>query len=133
LRQLEDRLNLVQSLKRKYGGTLESVAAFGEKAAAQLAALEGRAEFLATLTQREKTARAALEKTAADLSKARKKIAGPLGEKISQELRALGFNKALFQIELTPAATKWNLFSRRTWAKRPARCARSPRAARWPA
>jgi DNA repair protein RecN (Recombination protein N) len=104
LRQLEDRLNLVQSLKRKYGGTMESVAAFGEKAAAQLAALEGRAEFLATLAQREKAARAALEKAAAELSKARRKIAGPLGEKISQELRALGFNKALFQVEITPAA-----------------------------
>jgi DNA repair protein RecN (Recombination protein N) len=103
LRQLEDRLNLVQSLKRKYGGTMESVRAFGEKAAAQLATLEGRAEFLATLAQREKAARSALEKAAAELSKARRKIAGPLGEKISQELRALGFNKALFQVEITPA------------------------------
>jgi DNA repair protein RecN (Recombination protein N) len=104
LRQLEDRLNLVQSLKRKYGGTVESVAAFGEKASAQLAALEGRAEFLATLAEREKAARSALEKAAAELSKARRKIAGPLGEKISQELRALGFNKALFQVDMTPAA-----------------------------
>src|SRR5471032_326579 len=104
LRQLEDRLNLVQSLKRKYGGTMEAVIAFGEKAAAQLAALEGSAEFLATLAQREKAARGALEKAAGELTKARRKIAGPLGEKISQEMRALGFNKALFQIEITAAA-----------------------------
>jgi DNA repair protein RecN (Recombination protein N) len=103
LRQLEDRLNLVQSLKRKYGGTMEAVIAFGEKAAAQLATLESSAEFLATLAQREKAAQGALEKAAAELTKARKKIAGPLGEKISQELRALGFNKALFQVEITPA------------------------------
>jgi DNA repair protein RecN (Recombination protein N) len=103
LRQLEDRLNLVQSLKRKYGGSVEGVLAFGEKAAAQLAALEGSAEFLATLGQREKSARGELDKAAAELSKARRKIAGPLGEKISQELRALGFNKALFQVEITPA------------------------------
>jgi len=105
LRQLEERLNLVQSLKRKYGGTVEAVLAFGETAASQLTALEGSAEFLAALAGREKAARAALEKAAADLSKARKKIAGPLGEKISQELRALGFNKAVFQIELTPASS----------------------------
>lgn len=102
LRQLEDRLNLVQSLKRKYGGTIENVRAFGERASAQLAALEGRSEFLATLAQREKAARQALEKAAAELGQARRKIARPLGEKISQELRALGFNKALFQIELSP-------------------------------
>jgi DNA repair protein RecN (Recombination protein N) len=104
LRQLEDRLNFVQSLKRKYGGTVENVIAFGEKAASQLAALEGRAEFLATLAQREKTARATLDKAAAELTKARRKIAGPLGEKISQELRALGFTKSTFQVEITPAA-----------------------------
>ncbi len=104
LRQLEDRLNLVQSLKRKYGGTIENVQAFGEKAAAQLAALEGRAEHLATLAAREKAARDALGKAAVDLTKSRKKIAGPLGEKISQELRALGFNKALFAVEISVAA-----------------------------
>jgi DNA repair protein RecN (Recombination protein N) len=103
LRQLEERLNLVQSLKRKYGGTVESILAFGEKAGTQLAALEGRSEFLATLSQREKAARSALEKAAADLSKARRKIAGPLGEKISQELRALGFNKALFEVQVNAA------------------------------
>jgi DNA repair protein RecN (Recombination protein N) len=102
LRQLEDRLNLVQSLKRKYGGSVENVIAFGEKAAAQLAALEDRAELLATLSKREKAAREALDKTAEDLSRARKKIAGPLGEKISQELRALGFAKAVFRVDLSP-------------------------------
>ncbi|HEY0256114.1 MAG TPA: DNA repair protein RecN [Candidatus Methylacidiphilales bacterium] len=101
LRQLEDRLNLVQSLKRKYGGTVENVIAFGAKASSQLAALEGRTEFLAAIGQREKIAKTALEKAATELSKARQKIAGPLGDKISQELRALGFNKALFQIELS--------------------------------
>jgi DNA repair protein RecN (Recombination protein N) len=103
LRQLEDRLNLIQSLKRKYGGSMDAVIAFGEKAASQLATLESSAEFLAALAGREKAARGALEKAAADLTKARKKIAVPLGEKISQELRALGFNKALFQVEITPA------------------------------
>jgi DNA repair protein RecN (Recombination protein N) len=100
LRKLEDRLNLVQSLKRKYGGAVEAILAFGAKAATQLAALESRAEFLATLEAREKTARTALEKAANQLSQARQRIAGPLGEKISQELRALGFNKALFQVQL---------------------------------
>ena len=102
LRQLEDRLNLIQSLKRKYGGAVEAVLAFAEKAAGQLAALEGRAEFMATLAQREKAATSALEKAAAELSQARAKIAGPLGEKITRELQALGFNKALFRVDLSP-------------------------------
>ncbi|HUB68625.1 MAG TPA: DNA repair protein RecN [Candidatus Methylacidiphilales bacterium] len=104
LRQLEERFNLIQSLKRKYGGSIENILAFGEKAAAQLTALESRAEFLATLSQRESAARSALEKACAELSGARAKIAGPLDEKISRELRALGFNQARFQIELTRAS-----------------------------
>jgi DNA repair protein RecN (Recombination protein N) len=104
LRQLEERLNLVQSLKRKYGGSVESVIAFGEKAAAQLAVLEDRSEFLAKLAQREKAARQALDDAAAKLSSARKKTGKPLAEKIAQELRGLGFKKASFAIEITPAA-----------------------------
>ena len=104
MRQLEERLNLVQSLKRKYGGSLENVVAFGEKAAAQLAALEDRGEFLAKLAQREKTARQALGDAAAKLTTARRKVSKPLAEKIAQELRGLGFKKSSFAIEMTPAA-----------------------------
>jgi DNA repair protein RecN (Recombination protein N) len=104
LRQLEDRLNLVQSLKRKYGGTVENVIAFGGKASAQLAALEDRGEFLAKLAQREKAARLALDDAATRLTAARKKISKPLAEKIALELRSLGFKKASFALEITPAA-----------------------------
>jgi DNA repair protein RecN (Recombination protein N) len=104
LHKLEERLNLVQTVKRKYGGTIEAVLAFAENAGTQLAALEGREGFLANLAEREKAARADLEKAAGALSRARKKIIGPLGEKISQELHALGFKKALFQVELKSAA-----------------------------
>ena len=103
MRKLEDRLNQVQSLKRKYGGSVESTLAFAENATTQLAALEGREEFLANLAKREKAAAFELEKAAGDLSRARKKIIGPLGDKISQELHGLGFKKALFEIELNAA------------------------------
>jgi DNA repair protein RecN (Recombination protein N) len=104
LRELEDRLNLVQSLKRKYGGSVEGVIAFGAKSAAQLAALEDSGEFLAKLAQREKAARQALDGAGAKLTQARRKISKTLAEKIEQELRGLGFKKASFAIEITPAA-----------------------------
>ena len=100
LRELEERLNLVQSLKRKYGGSIEAVLAFGDKAEGQLTALEGRTEFLATLAKREQAARLALDEAAAKLGQARRKVSKPLAEKISQELRGLGFKKSIFQIEL---------------------------------
>ena len=49
MRQVEERYNLVQTLKRKYGGSLQEVITFGEKAAKRLADLEGRDEALAKL------------------------------------------------------------------------------------
>jgi DNA repair protein RecN (Recombination protein N) len=103
LRQLEDRLNFVQSLKRKYGGTVEAAMAFGEKAATQLAALEDRGQFLAKLAGREKIAHQELDAAATKLTAARRKVAKPLAEKIAQELRGLGFKKSSFAIEITPA------------------------------
>ena len=141
LRQLEDRLNLVQGLKRKYGGTIEAVLGLRRKSR-DPTGRPGRPDRIFGLVDaaREKVARSALEKAAAELSRARGKIASPLGEKISQELRALGFKQALFarskSLRLRDrapwAATKWNLFSRPTRGKRPVRYARLPRAARWP-
>ena len=49
LRELEERLNLVQSLNRKYGATLVEVIAFGEEARRKLQSLEQRDEELSRL------------------------------------------------------------------------------------
>ena len=49
LASLEERVNLAQSLKRKYGGSIEAVNAFGAEAAQKLATLESRDEELARL------------------------------------------------------------------------------------
>ena len=104
LRQLEDRLNLVQSLKRKYGGTMEAVIAFGEKAASQLAALESSAEFLATLAERKRPLvahwkrprRNYRRRDARSPGRSVKRFRRNCGRLVSARLR-------LFQIEITPA------------------------------
>ncbi|MEC8973235.1 MAG: DNA repair protein RecN, partial [Verrucomicrobiota bacterium] len=49
MKQVEERYNLVQTLKRKYGSTLAEVIEFGAKAAQRLAALAGRDEELTRL------------------------------------------------------------------------------------
>jgi DNA repair protein RecN (Recombination protein N) len=103
LQKLEDRLNRVLALKRKYGGSVESILAARDKSAAQLASLQGSAELIRTLAAREKAARTALGEAAAKLTEARRKVAGPLAEKVTQELRGLGFKKSQFEIELRAA------------------------------
>src|SRR6185295_16721783 len=49
LQEIEERLNLIHSLKRKYGATLAKVLAFGEKARRKLESLQSRDAELARL------------------------------------------------------------------------------------
>lgn len=104
LNQLEERLNLIQKLKKKYGPTLAEVITHGEHAAEELASLQSSDETLAKLAAEESAAQKAFAAAAQKLSTARQKAAAPLGEKIQKELRGLGFSKALFRIDLTPLA-----------------------------
>lgn len=99
LRDLEDRLNLLQSLKRKYGPTLDDVIEFGRKAAEELESLQSRETELARLDEEIQKAEATLGEISKKLTRARVKVAKPLAEKIQGELRGLGFQKALFAIE----------------------------------
>ena len=103
LAELEERLNLLHSLKRKYGATLAEVIAFGDEAKSKLQALESRDAELVRLN-------AALEKLDAEilsagkkLSTARKKIIPQLAKAVSQQLDDLGFKQSEFSVALAPA------------------------------
>jgi DNA repair protein RecN (Recombination protein N) len=100
LSQLEERLNLIQKLKKKYGPTLADVIVHGQRAAEELETLQSSDEALARLAAEEAAANKAFSTACDKLSAARHKAAGPLGEKIQKELRGLGFNKALFRIDV---------------------------------
>jgi DNA repair protein RecN (Recombination protein N) len=103
LAELEERLNLLQTLKRKYGATLTEVSAFGDEAKRKLEALESRDAELARLN-------AALEKLAAEilsagkkLSAARQKIIPQLAKAVSKQLGGLGFKQSRFDVVITSA------------------------------
>ena len=63
LAEIEDRLAIMDRLKRKYGKTVAEIVAFGEDVTRKLAEVEDRDELLKTL-------RAAVEKASADYKKA---------------------------------------------------------------
>jgi DNA repair protein RecN (Recombination protein N) len=99
LAEVEERLNLIHSLKRKYGSSLAEVIAFGDDAKQKLSALESRDAELARLN-------AALEKLDAEilsagkkLSAARKKIIPSLAKAVSKQLEDLGFKQSKFDIK----------------------------------
>src|SRR6185312_16400249 len=68
LQELEERLNLMQSLKRKYGPALAEVIAFGDEARQKLQSLEQRDEELARLNAALARLDADLLRTGKDLS-----------------------------------------------------------------
>ncbi len=109
LAELEERLNLIHALKRKYGATLAEVIAFGEEAKQKLAALESRDAELARLN-------AALDKLDAEilsagkkLSAARKIVIPLLAKAVSKQLEELGFKQSKFGIQQEMADGRWQM------------------------
>lgn len=101
---LEERVNLIESLKRKYGPSLNDVLARRDAAATRLDNVENRTEKLAVLEAELATARTAVEASAKTLSAARKKAAPKLAKEISSQLKDLGFKQSSFEAPLVNLA-----------------------------
>jgi DNA repair protein RecN (Recombination protein N) len=102
LAALEERVSLFESLKRKYGATLDQVIAFGQEAAARLRKIESRGEELARLDRGIAEGRENLAGLGAKLSRLRATAAPKLAAGIQGQLRDLGFKKSEFAIALRP-------------------------------
>ncbi len=102
LAEIEDRLALLDRLKRKYGAKLEAVIAYGEEVSAKLAEIENRDQLLAEL--RDQLARAAegYRAAAQALTQQRTAAATQLGQRAESEINDLAM-KARFQIAVTAA------------------------------
>lgn len=101
LAALEDRVTLFETLKRKYGGSIAEVIAFGERAAERMRKIEGRDEELERLAKKIESARQEVERTGHALHKLRSKAAPKLSENIRANLRDLGFRQSEFDAKLT--------------------------------
>ncbi|RYD19688.1 MAG: DNA repair protein RecN [Verrucomicrobiaceae bacterium] len=101
---LEERVNLIESLKRKYGPSLSDVLARRDTAAARLDTIENRGEKLETLERELAACRTALEASAKSLTALRKKAAPKLAKEISSQLKDLGFKQSSFEAPLKTLA-----------------------------
>lgn len=97
---LEERVNLVESLKRKYGPSLADVLARHDAAAARLDTIENRGEKLEALERDLAIYRDKLENAGKALGTLRKKAAPKLAKEISSQLKDLGFKQASFESPL---------------------------------
>ncbi len=98
LRDIEERLDTIQNLKRKYGPTVDAILEFGREAASRLATLRARELRGSNLDDDIAAARAAVDAAGKSLSKARRKAAPKLEGLVRRHLADLGFARAGFSI-----------------------------------
>jgi DNA repair protein RecN (Recombination protein N) len=99
--EVESRQNLLETLKRKYGPSLEKVIAFGQNASERLHRLLAREDDRRRLQSELHALQSEILKHAADVSQSRAKAASNLSAEIVQHLRDLGFPKPGFRIGIT--------------------------------
>lgn len=98
--QLEERVNLLESLKRKYGPSIGDVLARRDAAATRLDTIENRGEKLETLERELARQREILETSGKSLTTLRHKTAPRLAKEISSQLKDLGFKQSIFEAPL---------------------------------
>lgn len=108
LSQIEDRLDLIHTLKRKYGESIEQVSAYRQKIGSEAEQLENRDELLRELADKEEELLRDLTKRADKLSSIRKETARLLAAQIEQELSDLQMNRSVFEVKLTPGPLNIN-------------------------
>jgi DNA repair protein RecN (Recombination protein N) len=96
LEQVEERLELIHQLKRKYGGSVDAVVEYGRNARVQLETIANASERIAELEEEEKGAAIEAQEKAAVLSEKRRTAAGRLGAAVENELTDLNMKGALF-------------------------------------
>jgi len=104
LEQLEDRLEMIRVLCRKYGGSIEAVLAFKADAEAKRETITHAAERIAALEKEEQALRPVLARHARALSASRRKAAASLEKGVESELADLSMNGAHFRVEFKPEA-----------------------------
>jgi DNA repair protein RecN (Recombination protein N) len=101
LAALEQRVSLFETLKRKYGGSIAEVVAFGERATERMRKIEGRDVELERLAKEIENVRVQMNRVGDALRKLRRKAAPNLSENIRRNLRDLGFRQSEFEAKLS--------------------------------
>jgi DNA repair protein RecN (Recombination protein N) len=97
LQQVEDRLALLERLKRKYGPTLDAAIATRDALRAEIAAALKGAETLDEAEARHRQARQRFITAASTLSTERKRIAAQFSKAIERELAHLAMDRTRFE------------------------------------
>ena len=100
LEQIDDRLNQIEALIRKYGETPAQVIAYGEEAQARLDELERGDSRIEALREHAADLRERLTPAVEMLSAKRRRAAGDLADAVADQLDDLNMRSATFEVRL---------------------------------
>ena len=102
LAEVEERLDLIHRLKRKYGGSISEILAYQAQTSQKLENLQLGSERIEELKEQVRLLTRQARERAAELSRQRRETAARLETLIEGELRTLGMEKAVFKILVDP-------------------------------
>jgi DNA repair protein RecN (Recombination protein N) len=103
LDEIEERMDALNKLKRKYGGSLEGISAHLDSVQKERAGIEGLSETRAEIESAIKSSHEKRKALCLNLSEKRKKAAGILSKKAETELASLKMPRTRFSVSLEPA------------------------------
>lgn len=102
LAEVEDRLNLIDKMRTKYGRTIAEIYQYKLKNDAEIESLSNLADTKARLARQKESLMEKISVKAGALSEARQKVAVIVSQKITDILSTLQFNDPEFQITVNP-------------------------------
>ncbi len=102
LTEVEERLDLIHRLKRKYGDSISEILAYQAQASQKLEELQFGSERTEELKDQVHLLTQGAQKLAIELSEKRRETATQLESLVERELQSLGMEKAVFQILVSP-------------------------------
>jgi DNA repair protein RecN (Recombination protein N) len=124
LAEIEDRLALLDRLKRKYGHSIDEVIAFGQDVSQKLTEVEDRDEILKQLRTSLEKAAAEYRNVATELSSTRKAAATRLGKLAEAQINSLAM-KVKFEVALQ-AHTQETVWTTQGWDEVECRISTNP-------
>ena len=100
LSDIEERLDLIARLKRKYGATIDEILKRAEEDRAELDTIINRDELIVTLQKQDQQLRRAIGQIAQQLSERRREAAGRLSTQMEEQLNDLNMQRARFSVEI---------------------------------
>ncbi len=105
LEEKNERLSQLQKIKRKYGGSIEKAIEKREAFREEIGLSSNIEERIASLEKRRDEKKSEAETLSEEISKKRKTGAASLSKRITENLRMLGMESALFNIEVEKGET----------------------------